>query len=231
MSGYPPPAPPTPPPAPPAAAAPPAAPTTDAADDKQNAKFELLATIVLGIAALATAWAAFQSSSMGGNQQEAFTQAGLLLSDANFFFTQGNSTVAQDNQIFLEFVTASNGGQPELAAYITQTLVNPNLAAAMEWWANDPEALTPFDDDPDNPYEYPDYVEGQALQAQANQQLMDAQTFGERGDQYDLATVLLAVSLFFAGISLVLDSPRAIWILLIVAAVSLVIGLFVTLTA
>ncbi len=224
MSNYPP----APPGAPPVLTV---AEIADAAEERQNAKFELLATILLGIAALATAWSAFQSSSMGGNQQEAFTQAGLQLSDANFFFTQGNSAIAQDNQTFLAFVTAANGDQPELAEFIRATVVNENLGAAMDWWANDPDALTPFDDDPDNPYQYPDYDEGQALQAAANQSLLDAQAYGQRGDQYDLATVFLAVSLFFSGLSLVLHSPRAIWILLGVSTVSLVVGLFVMFTA
>lgn len=207
--------------------APPVATAEEAESPKDAAKrrYELMAAILLGLAALATAWAAYQGGKAGGDELAAFTESNQALADANFFFSQGNSTLATDNQLFLAFVEAANGGNPELAEFIRATVINENLGAAMDWWAATEEALTPFDDLEGNPYQYVDYEEGAALQATAEEKLAEAQTVGQRGDAYDLASVLLAVSLFFGGISIIFDRPSTINVLLAVSAVTLVLGL------
>src|SRR4051794_20231596 len=46
-------------------------------------RLELITAILLGLAAVATAWAAFQGSQYDGQMLTAFTDANLHLSDAN----------------------------------------------------------------------------------------------------------------------------------------------------
>lgn len=195
--------------------------------EREQKRFELYAAIVLGIAALATAWAAFQSGKLGGDEIQAFTESNQALADANFFYAQGQSQVDADGQLFLQYAIAANSGDAQLAEYIRGSLMSAELQEAVAWWEADPDAVTPFDESESNPYAVAAYDSADELQQQAEDKLTLAQELGARGDQFDLASVFLAVALFFGGISIVFDRKPVVLGLIGVAVVLLVFGLVV----
>ena len=115
------------------------------------------------------------------------------------------------------------------------TLMDDNLRDAVLWWSEavqqDETLLSPFVEHPDNPYVNVDQAEATALEAQSNETYQEASDFDEEGDQYELAAVLFALTLFFAGIATLLKRMQATYVLLAVATVSSVGGLVVLFTA
>src|SRR5688572_21331447 len=128
----------------------PAEPTSD--------RNQILAAIVLGLAAVLTALASYNSSKADGDGQQNRADAGRSLSDANFFYSQGNQVFAGDQALFVAFATAAQEGNTDVAGYLT-TLMRPELEAAVEWWQATDEAVTPFDDLEGNPYALADLDE------------------------------------------------------------------------
>lgn len=200
------------------------------ADDDKRSRLELAAAILLGLAALAAAWTAYQSGKLGGDESEAQAEANAALVDANFFYNQGNQQLAADNQLFLTLIEAEQSGQEDFAAFIEEGVMDDNLRAAVAYW-RESDAVTPFDDDDDNPYRVEAFEAADEEQARSDAAFERAAEIGERGDTYDLAGVLLAVSLFIGGIGTLFKKPILSWWLLGLGAVALVGGTAFAVTA
>jgi hypothetical protein len=165
--------------------------------------FEVSIAILLGIAALATAFAAYRGSLDGGNAIQSYTEGIALTDRSSKAYNAGTQELMQDQQIFLEFVKSTQTDDEDLAAYIQTTLMSDNLRAGVEWWADQPDNdkyPTPFT--PDNPkYKIASYTEANTLDRQAKASFEAGQTSDTRGDRYTLVTVVLAASLFMLGIA------------------------------
>jgi hypothetical protein len=191
---------------------------------------QLIAALVLGAAAILTAFAAYNAALLDGEALQGYTQSTRILSDANAFYAQGNQTSAIDQQIFVEYATAQQTGNAELAEYLT-TLMRPELVEAVEWWESTEEAVTPFDDDEGNPYTLSDFDEAQALEEEAETQFEEGSSADEKGDKFELATVAFALTLFFGGVATLFRRRTATVGLLGVGLVTLLGGLAVLATA
>ena len=196
------------------------APTTAA--DREN-RLAVVAAVLLGLAATLTAVAAYQAAIQDGKVLAHYNDAAATLSDANFYYNQGNQTYAADQQLFVQYATTAQADQTQAAAYM-ETLMRPELLDAVDWWREDADALTPFDDDPANPYAIAEFAEAERLTAESGAANEKAQAAGERGDDFQLATVLLALTLFFAGIATLFRRRFLSWTLLTVGLVSLAAG-------
>ena len=190
-------------------------------------RYELVAAIILGLAATLTALAAFLGSAAGGEASTLRADAGRTLADANFFFQEDTQLRAVDQGLFVEYATASFQEDFTRAEYLT-TLMRPELQAAVEWWTATDDAVTPFDEVDGNPY----FAEGaqasleaaSGLQEEADRQVLAANEEDERASRFELATVLLAVSLFFGGIATLFQRERLVQGMLAIGAVVLVAG-------
>lgn len=165
--------------------------------------FELAVATLLGIAAVATAFAAYKSSLDGGASATAYNEGIALNSLAAQSNLEGNQEFTQDQAIFLEFVKATQTDDEDLAAYIQTQLMSDNLRSGVEWWADTgDEYPTPFTDD--NPkYEIQGWVEGAKYDELALRRFDDGERLGTRGDRYTLVTVILAAALFMLGVAAV----------------------------
>jgi len=166
-----------------------------------EARLELIAVILLGLAATATAWAAFQAGQYDGQMLTAFTEANLNLSDANAYESDGTQTYIEDEIIFLRYVEAINEDDIELASYMRESLMSDQLFEAIEWWeTNGAEFDTPFvDENPD--YVIESYEIAEELALATDESFEEGQAANETGDKYNLITVLLAAALFVLGIA------------------------------
>jgi len=212
------------PPAPPPGSFPPPAaePPPEPEGHKRN-RSEFFAAIILGIAAVLTAFAAYQSSLKDGEALTGYTDSIRTLNDANAFFSQGDVQSGKDNQLFVAYAEAVQTGNVDLADYLT-TLMRPEMYDAVQWWLETEEAITPFDDLEDNPYVIGSYIEAHQLEDEASATFDDANEKGEEGDKFQLATIILAVCLFFGGIANIFKQRLAQRGLLVVAVGLLVAG-------
>ena len=88
-----------------------------ASDDKllfgASDRVELLATIVMSLAAIFTAWAAFQSAKWSGEQATAFSKAGAARTESTRFDTRAGQLIAIDVNVFTAFAAAINDDRNE----------------------------------------------------------------------------------------------------------------------
>jgi hypothetical protein len=165
-------------------------------------RWEILIATLLGLAAVATAFAAYQAELNDGDSIKNFNEGIRSVSDANQAYLEGNQQFVQDQALFLEYAKAANNDDPGLAEYM-KTLMSEELRKGIDWWQNTKnDADTPFVDE--NPeYSIPAYATGEQLTKKTDAQFKAARDFDEDGDRYTLITVILAAALFLYGIAAV----------------------------
>jgi hypothetical protein len=198
-------------------------PTADSPAPPSTDGRQLIAAIVLGLAAVLTALASYSSSLASGDAANLRTDAGRTLADANFFYSQANQVSAGDQALFIAYATANEQGNANLSQYLI-TLMRAPMQESIDWWLETDDALTPFDDLDGNPYLLEDLAEANALEAEAEDQVDRSQAADDKAAQFDLATVLLALTLFFAGIATLFRRRMIARLLLGVSLVTMAVG-------
>jgi hypothetical protein len=184
---------------------------------------QIIAAIILGIAATLTALAAYNAALSDGNALQGYTTSSLKLNDANAFYAQGNVAVASDQALFIQYAVAAQEGQTDLATYLT-TLMRPEMQQAVDWWLATDEALTPFDQIDGNPYAVPDFEEAANLETEADASFQEGSDEDSKGDKFELAVVLFALALFFGGIATLFRKASVSTALLGMAALAVAAG-------
>jgi hypothetical protein len=174
-------------------------------------RLELAATVLLAVAAVATAWAAYQSRQWTGEQATSTSKATATRIAANRVAAVANRQVQVDVITFTQWLDARVENRSELAALYRERF-RPEFKPAFAAWV----ATNPLRNDsaPSSPFEMPQYrltTEARAdrLELAAAADSDRAKEANQHADNYMLAVVLLATALFFAGLSVKLHSPRA----------------------
>lgn len=163
---------------------------------------DITGVVVMSLAAVATAWCAYQSSVWGGLQARHYAAASKLRQEAVQQHLEGNQMLVLDSSLFTSYVAARADDKDELANYMQQRF-RPEMKVAMDaWLATHPQENAAA---PKTPFVMPEYqnkawVAGQAAEAQANEEMMAGVHSNHHSETYVLATVLFAVVLFFAGV-------------------------------
>jgi hypothetical protein len=172
-------------------------------------RFELAATVLLAIAAVATAWAAYQSARWHGEQAKAQSASIAARVESARSAGVANRQVQIDVALFTQWVDAYALDETELAAFYRKRF-RPEFEPAFEAWVATRPRTNP--DAPLSPFAMPQYK--LAATATADQLEARAAAFSarvgryiQRADNYSLAVVLFAAALFFAGISTRLSAP------------------------
>lgn len=211
-------------------------------------RLELIATIIMALAAILTAWCAFEASMWGGIQAIEFsassgdriesTRADTLAGQQRIVdvdvFTSWLDAVAAEIQEGQIPPVSEEGYEPvdgTLSAFYYARM-RPEFKVALEAWLeadplNDPDA-------PPTPFQMEEYRQEAAIKA--DQLLDDAAEHRQaaldanfNGDIYILTTVGFALVIFFAGVSSKLAERRNRWIMLGLAMVLFVGGLIAAL--
>jgi hypothetical protein len=177
-------------------------------------RFELVATVLLAIAAVATAWAAYQSARWHGEQARAQSASIAARVESTREANVANRQVQIDVALFTQWVDAYTLDEAELARFYRRRFRAEFRPAFEAWVATRPRANP---DAPLSPFAMPQYKlaateKADRLESQAAAFSAGVARFIQRADNYSLAVVLFAASLFFAGISTRLRSsmPRFI---------------------
>lgn len=166
----------------------------------RSLKLEIVLAVGLGIAAIVTATASFQSALVEDEMIGGFNRGIKAVDEAGQALSEAQQQLAHDQTLYIEYSQANFAGEATLSTYILTSLMSPNLREAVEWWRDESEdALTPFDEG--SPYQVPALERSQSLKEDARDHFEAATDADETTDRYDFITVLAAIVLFFLGLA------------------------------
>jgi metal-dependent amidase/aminoacylase/carboxypeptidase family protein len=172
-------------------------------DVRSTSRIEVIVAVLLGVAAVVTAWSSFQSGQLSGRVQSNYSQGIRIADEASQAYNTAVANDIRDRSLFLEFAKAAEADDEATAQYVLQTLMSPELAAAVEWWSEQPDESgfdSPFVDE--NPAWSNEALEtAQALDAEAQSRFDEAKRIGGEADDFERLSVVLALALFFLGIA------------------------------
>jgi hypothetical protein len=174
-------------------------------------RLELLATVLLTLATVATAWAAYQAREWTGEQSEGYSRANATRIDVNRTSALANRQVQIDVATFIQWIDAHAQHRTPLAAFYAARFRNEFKPAFTAWLATKPFTNRAA---PRTPFVMPDYrlraaVRADRLESVATAASQRAKDANRHADDHMLAVVLFASSLFFAGLSTKLDIRTA----------------------
>src|SRR5437764_1374454 len=160
---------------------------------------EDIAAILLGIAALSTAWSSYQAAKWGGIQDAQYDRA----TDSRALATHAADDAARyrllDVAMFSRWLEAHVEGKATLSA-VYEDHFRPEFRPAFRAWLASDSAIrsstTPFEM---TEYRLQRAADSDSLHASAVRAQRAARRANEVSDQYVFVTVLLATVLFFAG--------------------------------
>ena len=185
-----------------------------AGQSHHDRRLELAATVLLAIAAVATAWAAYQSARWHGQQAKAQSASIAARVESTRAANVANRQGQIDVALFTQWVDAYARDETRLTRFYRKRF-RPEFRPAFEAWVATKPRTNP--DAPLSPFAMPQYklaasAQADRLEAQAGAASKTVGQYIQRADNYSLAVVLFAASLFFAGISTRLHSrtPRTL---------------------
>ena len=213
------------------------------AESTFNTRLESIASIVLAVAVVLTAWAAFEAAKWGGEQSVQFSVAGASRKESTRFDTRGGQLAQIDVSMFTDFVSAYvndlNDGRIEpfdgtafvptpgtISGFLYQRFRDEFRPAMDVWLATDPG------NNPDAPptpfvmaeYQVAEFDEADRLAALADEAAVAAREANQTGDNYVLTAVLFAAVLFFSGVASKLESRWNRLAVNLVGIIGVVIG-------
>ena len=170
---------------------------------KRLHRVELLSTILLAVAAVATAWSTYQSTRWRGEQAADYSKATAARIQSSEASTRAGQLTQIDIATFIQWVNANVAGNERLARFYRARFRKEFRPAFAAWISTHPRTNPSA---PLSPFAMPQYRVAEAeqasrLNAAAGVHADAAGQANQRSDNYVLAVVLFAASLFFAGIS------------------------------
>ncbi len=189
---------------------------------------EIAATVLLALAAVATAWSSYQATRWNGEQAKTSGSVNKTRIQAARAADLANAQTQVDIATFVQWVDAYAQDQDQLTSFYRDRFRKEFRPAFEAWVATKPLKTAGA---PPTPFAMPQYRLAAAKEAErldAEAEVLSAQVRRniQRSSNYVLGVVLFAVALFFAGMSTRLASggPRKAlltvgWILFVGAVV------------
>jgi len=164
---------------------------------------ELIATIILGAATIATAWSGYQAALWNGVQATDYVQASGSRVESTRASTLAGQQQLYDSQVFSQWLNAHVAGNEQLAAIYQRRFRDEFRVAFKAWLATDPFTNA---NAPPGPLLMPQYIQAKAqeadqLEAKAAATLEAGQEANATSDRYVQFTVIFASALFLAATS------------------------------
>jgi hypothetical protein len=172
-------------------------------------RLDVIATVLLAIATVATAWSGYQASRWNGEAQKSAGRSNALRIESAKAADLANALTQIDVATFSSWVDAYAQGQTQLATFYFKRF-RPEFKPAVNAWVatrplkNRQAPLTPF---AMSQYRLAARAAGTKLEVDADASAQAAVTNIGRATDYVLAVVLFAAALFFAGMSVKLQRP------------------------
>jgi hypothetical protein len=182
----------------------------DAALDRHRARRELLVTLLLVVAAVGTSWSSYQAARLHGEQATATGRTNAIRIDAARAAALGQDQTQVDVATFIAWADADRQRDEELADFYVARF-RPEFRTAFDAWiATDPfvnpeAAPTPFATDA---YKVAAKTTAAELDVAATASAAEVSTNIQHASNYVLSVVLYSIVLFFAGMSIKVESRR-----------------------
>jgi hypothetical protein len=178
------------------------------ADERRQRRVELLTTVLLAVAAVATAWSTYQSTLWRGEQAADSTKATAAHIESSQASTRAGQLTQVDIATFFQWIDADVAGNRKLAQFFRRRFRKEFRPAFAAWIATSPRTnptapLSPF---AMRQYRIAEALRAERLNTAAGVQADAAGEANQRSGNYVLALVLFAVALFFAGMATKLGS-------------------------
>jgi hypothetical protein len=171
---------------------------------------EIVATLLLALAALGTAWSSYQAARWNGEQAKASGSVNKTRLQATRAAALANTQTEVDVATFTQWVDAYARRESLLADFYFRRFRKEFKPAVNAWLASRPlrNANAPL-----TPFAMPQYrlaatAEAEQLDLKANALSARVHEYIQRSTNYVLGVVLFAVTLFFAAMSTKLTTPR-----------------------
>lgn len=195
-------------------------------------RLEQIIAIMLGLAAVLTAWTAYQGNELGDSVQKSYSQGIRLFDNASQEFNRAIAIENQDELLFVEYTKSLISHDETTASYIHETLMSPDLAKAVDWWLDQPEESAP-----DSPFvdENPAWtdealVSAKSIDAEAQQSFDNAENSDSEGDKFALLEVIVTLSLFLFGVASLVRQQRIQVALASIGALILIYSIVMTIS-
>jgi hypothetical protein len=173
-------------------------------------RVELVATLLLALAAVATAWSGYQATRWNGEQTKASSRTNAIRIDAARAQGLAEAQKEVDVATFIQWVDAYARGETSLQDFYFRRFRAEFKPAFTAWVATRPlenrnAPLTPF---VMPQYELAAEQEAARLDVEAEASAATVRRNIQRASNYVLGVVLFSVALFFAGMSTRLGEAR-----------------------
>jgi hypothetical protein len=187
----------------------------------RNRRLETVASIMLAAAGVASAWATYQSSLWGGIQASSYATGSARVTEAARLELQAGQKAGMDTALYMAWLSAAAADDRELMTFYERRFAPGFRKVFAEWRAQYPDDLRgQVRQGPAVPLpraEHPESREASRLREDASNLFSKADKANATGDRYVASTVILALILFFLGLSTVARSERQRRLLVILA--------------
>ena len=173
-------------------------------------RVEVIATVLLAFAAVATAWSGYQATRWNGEQTKAASRTNAIRIEAAR--AQGLSEAQKEVDVatFIQWIDAYAHREAELTTFYERRF-RAEFEPAFEAWRATNPLTNP--DAPLTPFVMPQYrlaaeEDAERLDGEAELSAAEVRRNIQRASNYILGVVLFSVALFFAGMSTKLTNAR-----------------------
>lgn len=196
-------------------------------DRHPGARLEATSALVISIAALLSAWAAYQATLWDGEQSSRYIRANALRINASRAALADDVRLAAEIDLWNRWLEATASGNAGLANFFRARFPADMKPAFNAWlreqpFTNPSAAPTPFHM---ATYHRKGRAEAERLEKAADDAFRRGEAANDISDAFSQATALMAMAMFFGGIGQIFNLRRARLILLAVAAVAMVLGI------
>lgn len=207
--------------------------STAAADSKRGYIIEIVTAVVLGLATVGAAFAAYQASLCDGNTLDRYNEGIAKITESSAKQLEAAQSYTFDMITWMEWqsrkISADKQDGPqakidgEIAQEIEDDFMEERLKQALIWSDNETVKQKKYV----HPTESPDYAmdlfaDTFALQDESKKAIEQAKRANDLGDQFTLTTVLFTIVMFFSGIATVFKRDAVKMTMLVLATLLLV---------
>jgi len=170
--------------------------------DERGRLLEVVTVVILGVATVASAWCAFQSSRWNDRSDDDARIATDARVEQSRLYSKATTTIVYDSNIVIAYAAAVADENDKLIEFYRTKLVRPEFLPIIDEWRT---SVASGSTDVTNLLENEEYLASLFTGSkEAEQQVInataDATTAGEYANDYLLTTLFMASALFFAGV-------------------------------
>jgi hypothetical protein len=178
-------------------------------ETRRRDRVEIVATVLLALAAVATAWSSYQATRWNGEQAKTSSRVNKTRIEAARASDLANAQQQVDVATFMQWVDSFARDETRLVNFYRERFREEFKPAFTAWVATKP---LQSEGAPLTPFVMPQYrlaaaAEAERLDEEAEALSAEVRRDIQRASNYVLGVVLFAVALFFAGMSTKLTAP------------------------